>query len=305
MVITQSTADILKVSAEEFFDHVEVTDSSIYIYIPDLTVTNELGLSIDIKGLLLKLTYSVVQDRIVFYSMEGTRTHLNLSQYIRGYFHSHLPRCDMPSGNPFRNFCLGSTPLKGIIVGREEHDPESLDYFFGLIHSFIRTESLEGVPHIKMELVMDIGKSIAELLKPPVVRMEALLNIGKHMLDNNALEYNYVKSGIIPRISIKRGDNELLDKYLIDHGLAIDTTDITMLSVLRLKNDSIREDTEGGYFIDLDDPIGEGDLCFDQVKIIPTEEEINFLQENVVTGDMQRNRVYNYLEIFFNKYLNT
>ena len=304
MVITQSTADILKVSAEEFFDHVEVTDSSIYIHIPDLTVTNELGLSIDIKGLLLKLTYSFVQDRIVFYSMEGTRTHLNLSQYIRGYFHSHLPRCNMSRGNLFQRFCLGSTSLREIIVGGEEHNLESLDYLFGLIHSFIRTESLEGVPHIKMEVALDVGKSIADLVKPPAVNMRALFDIGKHMLDNNALEYNYIKSGIIPRISIKGGDNELLDKCLIDHRLAIDTTDMNVLSILRLKNDSICEDTEGVYFIDLDDPIGEGDLCFNEVKIIPTEEEINFLQENVVTGDLQRNIVYNYLEILFNKYLN-
>jgi hypothetical protein len=66
MVVTQAiTADTLKECADQFFDHVEVNDSHVYIYFPELTVTNEYDLSIDIKGLVVRFNYLIKRDNTV------------------------------------------------------------------------------------------------------------------------------------------------------------------------------------------------------------------------------------------------
>ena len=301
MVITQeATSETIKVAAEQFFDHVEVCEDYIFIYFPELTVTNELDLSIDIKGLLVRMEYSIVQGKVDISTFEGKRTEYNLCQYIAGYGHSHLPA---RSYQRMSTFCLGVTELSDIIEG--DNPVQDLDYVFGLVNAFVRNESISGVPHIKLESSLDVGQAVANILNPPVIKQRHVVLTAKKMTEANALEYNYVKEGILPKISIKSGNDELMQECLIACNLAINTADTNILSILKLKDSNIEWcDEEEVYYRETDEIVGEGSLEFDRFNIIPTQEELDYLQNTVQTGDLQKHRMYKSLETYLNKILN-
>tara|TARA_R100001463_G_scaffold26997_6_gene62847 strand:- start:1286 stop:2194 length:909 start_codon:yes stop_codon:yes gene_type:complete len=301
MVITQQvTSNTIKVAAEQFFDHVEVTEEDIFIYFPELTITNELDLSIDIKGLLIEINYVIEDSNLSIICLKGGRTEYNLCQFVAGYSHSHLP---VGNRTAMRNFCLGSsTPIANIISNGEV--VEDLDYFFGLVNAFVRNESISGVPHIKLEMALDIGRAVSNLLRPPSIMFKDVIYTAKKMTEADALEYNYVKAGILPKISIKAGDDELLDECLLDCNLGVSTADITVLDLLKRRDDEMLEHPDGFFYREMPEMIGEGSIEYDHFRVIPTQEELEFLSINVQAGGIQRNKMYNELEYFLNKILN-
>ena len=303
MVITQEvTSQTIKVAAEQFFDHVEVCEDYIFIYFPELTVTNELDLSIDIKGLLVRMEYSIVQcnSKVNIITFEGKRTEYNLCQYITGYGHSHLPA---RSYQRMSDFCLGITELSDIV--QSDSPVQDLDYFFGLINAFVRNESISGVPHIKLESSLNVGQAVAKILNPPVIKQKDVIYTAKKMTEANALEYNYVKAGILPKISIKAGNDELMQECLTACSLSINTANTDILSILKLKDSNIEWcDEQEVYYRETDEIVGEGSLEFDRFNIIPTQEELDYLQNTVQTGDLQKHRMYKSLETYLNKILN-
>ena len=58
------------------------------------------------------------------------------------------------------------------------------------------------------------------------------------------------------------------------------------------------------YYRETDEIVGEGSLEFDRFNIIPTQEELDYLQNTVQTGDLQKHRMYKSLETYLNKILN-
>jgi hypothetical protein len=299
MVITQAvTAGSIKECALHFFDHVEVSSNFVYILFPELTVTNELDLSIDIQDLVVKLEYSILRDnKVMFENMQGLRIQTDLTQFLGYYSHSHLPKFGL---DDFNRFCLGSdTPMKAALDTTEV----DMDVVFGLVNSFVRNESVAGVPHVKLDTVLDLNNVLSHLLKSKVPTIRHISSIAKDMLENGNLSYQYVSDGILPRIKIRSGDDERLLRLLVDNGLGTDMSSYSMLQLMQKIHLSVREE-DGEYHLGLLNPFTIDGVTIDRKHIIPTEEELSHIRDNVSSGAEDVKKAYKYLETFLNKYLN-
>ena len=299
MVITQAvTAGSIKECALHFFDHVEVSSNFVYILFPDLTVTNELGLSIDIQGLVVRLEYRVISDNeVMFQNMQGLRIQTDLTQFLGFYSHSHLPKFGL---DDFGRFCLGAdTPMKAALDTTEV----DMDVVFGNVNSFVRNESVEGVPHIKLDTVLDLNNVLSNLLKSKTPEIRQISSIAKDMLEHGNLSYQYVSDGILPKIKIRSGDDERLLRLLSNNGLGTEISSYSMLQLMQKIHASVREEN-GEYHLGLLNPFTIDGVTIDRKSIIPTEEELSHIRDNVISGAQDVKRAYNYLETFLNKYLN-
>ncbi len=300
MVITQAvTADTIKECAEQFFEHVSVTPTDVYIYFPELTITNEYDLSIDIKGLIVRFQYVIQSDNTVIIDrIQGLRTEMNLIQFLGKYNHSHLPKYHT---NGFGNFCLGyETPIKIMT----ENPITDLDMLFATINSYVRNESVEGVPHIKMDTVMDLSSVLTKILYGKEPKVKHIVKFAKRLINDGSLQYQYVNDGILPKVRIKRGDDAVLSAMLAEEGLGVDTSQMSLENILRLVNtDIVNED--GEYSIPLGSSVEVGGLTFDRLKIIPTQEELNFIENSTIgAGNLELQKTYRLIEALINKYLN-
>ena len=299
MVVTQAiTADTVKECADQFFDHVEVTPTHVFIYFPEITVTNEYDLSIDIKGLVVRFNYLIRDNTVLVSNISGMRTEFDLIQFLGKYSHSHLPKHNI---NGFNSFCLGSdTPIRRMT----ENAVTDLDMLFATINSYVHNESVAGVPHIKMDTVMDLGNVIARITSGNDPKVQHIVKFAKALLDDGSLQYQYVNEGILPKIKIRSGNDELLNEMLISAGLGSDLSQMTMIDIIKLVNDNVQEEN-GEYFLELEEPLQIGDLSFDKQIIVPTEEEIQFIESTTVgAGTVQLSNTYRQIEVLLNKYLN-
>ena len=299
MVVTQAiTADTIKECADQFFDHVEVTPTHVYIYFPEITVTNEYDLSIDIKGLVVRFNYIIQTDTVRIDSIEGLRTEFNLIQFLGKYAHSHLPKYDI---DQFHRFCLGSdTPIKRMT----DNSVTDLDMLFATINAYVHNESVAGVPHIKMDTVMDLDNVISRLTSSDQPQVKHIVKFAKALLDDGSLQYQYVNEGIIPKIKIRSGNDKLLNEMLISAGLGSDLSQMTMLDIIKLVKNDV-EENDGEYSLPLEQPLQIGDLSFDKQMIVPTEQEIQFVESATVgAGSVQLSKTYRQIEVLLNKYLN-
>ena len=300
MVITQAvTADTIKECAEQFFENVSVTSTDVYIYFPELTITNEYDLSIDIKGLIVKLEYMIQRDNTVLIDrIQGLRTEMNLIQFLGKYNHSHLPKYHI---NEFGNFCLGSeTPIREMT----QNPITDLDMLFATINSYVRNESVEGVPHIKMDTVMDLGSVLTKILSGKEPKVKHIVKFAKRLINDGSLQYQYVNDGILPKVRIKRGDDVVLSTMLTEEGLGVDASQMSLENIMRLVNtDIVNED--GEYSLPFESSVEVGGLTFDRLKIIPTQEELDFIENSTVgAGNLELQKTYRSIEALINKYLN-
>ena len=300
MVVTQAiTADTIKECAEQFFDHVKVNNSSVYIYFPEVTVTNEYDLSIDIKGLVVRFNYLIERDNTVLVrGIFGMRTEFDLIQFLGKYSHSHLPKFH---NNDFSRFCLGAdTPIKRMT----ENPVTDLDMLFATINAYVHNESVAGVPHIKMDTVMDLDNVISRITSSNYPQVKHIVKFAKALLDDGSLQYQYVNEGILPKIKIRSGNDELLNEMLISAGLGSDLSQMNMIDIIRLVNNDV-EENDGEYSLPFEQPLQIGDLSFDKQMIVPTEQEIQFVESATVgAGSVQLSKTYRQIEVLLNKYLN-
>ena len=303
MVITQAiTTDTIKECADQFFDHVEITPTRVYIYFPEITVTNEYDLSIDIKGLVVKFHYLIQRDNTILVdNISGMRTEFNLIQFLGKYSHSHLPKF-RSDNDDFSRFCLGSdTPIRRMT----QNPVTDLDMLFATINAYVRNESVEGLPHIKMDTVMDLGHVLSTLFSIQGPKVKDIVKFAKALLDDGSLQYQYVNEGILPKIKIRSGNDELLSEMLISAGLSSDLSNMSMFAIIRKVDPINVQEEDGKYFIPLREPLQIGDLSFDRQIIVPTEEEIQFIESATVgVNSVQLSETYQQIEILLNKYLN-
>jgi hypothetical protein len=123
----------------------------INIYFPHVTVTNEHGLSIDLKDFFVQMP--IQQDGRIG-ELRGKLNSPTVQQIIKHYHHSHLnSKLDRVT---FQSFCTGRNfynQLKGsynneVVNGKDIE--ESLFMLLEYVIKIVETESIAGVPFIKM-----------------------------------------------------------------------------------------------------------------------------------------------------------
>lgn len=140
------------------------TYTKVYIWFPKETISNSKGQKHTIYDLYIKIDF--VNSRFV--DMRTIRTSFTLAELHSGYSHSHSPAepyvhkeatiCTYTRG---RSCCLGTGPL-GQLMG-DYIDSNILMSLCIYIEKWVRWESLEGGPYIRMEKIGNIGLEVASL----------------------------------------------------------------------------------------------------------------------------------------------
>lgn len=136
--------------------------SYIMVFFPEVTITNEKDESHLIRELWVRVPINDSGSMLGKFTI--TRTCLTDSEYNLGYFHSHAnvrgyKECCLK----FHNVCLGGTPLKDLCTTLNNNsDPTLWRMFCFELNRFVRTESLKGVPYIKLSSISKHGGVIEE-----------------------------------------------------------------------------------------------------------------------------------------------
>lgn len=127
--------------------------SSILVWWPSVTVSNENDRSINIYDLYAKIELTT-EGRIPYENRGFTlnRTTFPELQYYSGYLHSHIPGFrGVPS---FSNPCLGTSPIINTIMDlKNEYDETTWMLFCQELSLCVTVESLSGGPYIRLEYV--------------------------------------------------------------------------------------------------------------------------------------------------------
>ena len=127
----------------------------IFIWWPNVTVTNEYNKSVEIQDLYAKVPISI--HGAIPYEEHGfqlTRCTFSALQYNSGYIHSHVPKMH---GTPeFQNPCFGSGPISRTINNlKVSADEASWMLFCQELSLYVTVESISGVPYFRMENIGD------------------------------------------------------------------------------------------------------------------------------------------------------
>lgn len=134
----------------------------VYVPVPtilfsNVKVENSEGDSIFIKEVLVSLILETRTGGIKITEIRGSRPHLDYTQWINNYAHSHLVHTyHTDYHNTFRasNFCLGASEIIDLKSQlRVDYTNDLFRLFLLTLNSLVYWESLEGVPHVKMRNV--------------------------------------------------------------------------------------------------------------------------------------------------------
>jgi hypothetical protein len=193
----------------DFFtkDNVDFQNPYIIVHFPKLTVTNENDKSIDITHLFVRV--NVAENGTLVGTFEVLRTEYTDIQFDAGYCHSHHKTVTCENFKRWDTTCLGSGPIKDTIASlNREYSEELWELFCFELYKYVRIESLEGVPYIRLEEVgNDRNYSKLEfpiamhypILKPDTYayyEKEPLLTILNsfmdYIIDNRPFSFNFI-----------------------------------------------------------------------------------------------------------------
>lgn len=140
---------------EEIKDFFKNQHALIYIWWPDVRVTNENDKFIDIEDLYAEV--KITLDGTIPYEYHGFRLDKSTyteTQYFCGYVHSHVPSFAPPRLHGFQAPCLGRGPINGTIAElRNNYSEVTWMLFCQELSLYVTVESLTGVPYFRLENV--------------------------------------------------------------------------------------------------------------------------------------------------------
>ena len=191
--ITQDFFKILDLFEEKYKEQADLGfhyDKDIQEYIPyfkvlypKFTITNSHGRQHEIRDLFVFHGFKWSNGAVHPYKLEGGRFSKTELEMISGYQQSHLGSNSNWKLNPFycSKFCVGSdTDVSRMLAEFEvEMNIDRYELFLFCIDSMITWESLEGVPHQKMETIEKAGADLVQRINETYSR-----DIVKHILVN-------------------------------------------------------------------------------------------------------------------------
>lgn len=145
--------------SEAQYEHIKEFYSSlrpcIYVWWPEVTVTNENDKSIKIQDLFAKI--EITMEGRIPYENRGFklgRSTFSEVQFSSGYVHSHVPK-NYHRGDWevfFHSPCLGTGPINNTIMDLKNNSEELVWMLFCQeLSLYVTVESLAGGPYIKLE----------------------------------------------------------------------------------------------------------------------------------------------------------
>lgn len=136
------------------------TDLSITVKFPEVTITNENGNSVNAKNIfaLVPLRMMMVGNNLhclMSNAFTLSRSHYYESHVIADYMHSHCNGIPFVNGrSSFLECCLGSGPIRRTILTLcTEYDESLWELFCFELDSYVKTESIAGVPWRRMSTI--------------------------------------------------------------------------------------------------------------------------------------------------------
>ena len=153
---------------------------NVLIKFDHIKITNSRDESRDIENLYTVLEFKINQNnRPVVSSFQGFRSTLSIKDYKNGYAHSHLNRRNRATLFSTGPFCTGSTPFSVIIADLSQNfDSEKFELFLYDLDNYVRWESLEGTPYIR--LADDASHNIAAREVITVTDNQMASSLGKY-----------------------------------------------------------------------------------------------------------------------------
>lgn len=179
---------------------------NVIIRFPRVTVTNEHNNSIDITEL-----YARVSIDCSFYNhvrLKMMRTEYSIEQWISGYSHSHLSGL-CRTNKDWKSPCLGSGPLNATIdtVSRYNITLEERLEYFGLfcyeLDKYVKVESIEGIPYIRLESVgfgdskVTLGNNVEEWYHFRGTTKAILEDFYKYFISEYNFKFSYINGQYI------------------------------------------------------------------------------------------------------------
>jgi hypothetical protein len=133
------------------------------VFYPKFTITNSTGRSHEIRDLFVYHSFKFSNGSVHPYKLEGGRLSKTDLEITSGYQQSHLPSNSSWKSNPFycTNFCVGSDTDVSLMLAEFEVEMnfDRYELFLFCVDSMITWESLEGIPHMKMENINNANSS--------------------------------------------------------------------------------------------------------------------------------------------------
>lgn len=192
--------DDIQSAAEDMFgaDNIDLQHTSqnrhdLVIYWDEIEVSNENDEKHTIYDMYVKVTFSSDYELIGF---KLTRTTLTLDELKARYVFSHVQR--LTTNLDYAAPCLGRGPIRNTMASlAKKYDPDLFRLFLVELDRYVRTESIDGGPYVRMSL---IGNSYT-------IRYDIGPINANQDIDNKARDlYNYIKRKCpIKPVSIRNG----------------------------------------------------------------------------------------------------
>lgn len=154
-------------------DKVDLQDNFILVHFPEVTVTNEFDESVDITHLYVRIKIS--DDGTMVGGFQMLRSEYTEAQISCGYCHSHVTPVSIDSASEWRTPCIGSGPIQNTLVILQKEYSDYIWQLFCLeLSNFVKTESIFGVPYVKLTSIDSSAKNCKKL--PPFIPFNTLLN---------------------------------------------------------------------------------------------------------------------------------
>lgn len=120
----------------------------IYVYWPEVKVTNEYDQSTIIKDLYFK-TEIDINGKLTTHDLLLNRSTYFKKEVLKDYLHSHIPGID--SEYRFLNGCTGRGPIKNTIYYLcNNYDLDIYGLFCQELDNYVKTESIKGIPYRRL-----------------------------------------------------------------------------------------------------------------------------------------------------------
>lgn len=169
----------------------------------DFEITNSKGHIYPIKGLASTWNYLIYDTYIVTFSgVQGFRTkYTKLERDHTGYKHSHLRSGELTYSG---NYCLGTSDVSARVSNNTSLEDLDVLYDVVIMDQFVKWESIETQPHIKMVTIIPTSSSN---VKYTPLKEEQLLN----MVIKPSFESSY--GMFYATVEIPKEDQENIDIF--------------------------------------------------------------------------------------------
>lgn len=157
-----SQIELFKPSLDKHYpDRWHYEEPYLYIYFPELKLTNSLDMEHTIYDLVVRLEFDT---NSVASNIAGKRYSFTKKELAIGYVHSHLPGIDWDeddNGSTFEYFCTGgASPFNKLLASAGEWcTAKKFEVILLQLEEYLKWESQEGRPHISMTELSEGGGS--------------------------------------------------------------------------------------------------------------------------------------------------